>query len=83
MTDYPEHAKLERLGAERTMLNEFLDWLSDQGVHLVSYGNPKTAPTLGHAALAAKFLDIDESRLEAERRAMIDELHQRRAEQCA
>lgn len=80
MTDYPEHAKLEHLGAERTLLNEFLDWLSSQGVFLVRYASDnEDVPVTEHAALAAKFLGIDESRLEAERRAMGDELRRANA----
>lgn len=83
-SDYPEHRKLERLSAERLMLNEFLDWLSGQGVFLVRPNrDPEDVPVTEHAALAATFLGIDEARLTAERAAMIDALHELRAEQCA
>jgi hypothetical protein len=76
MIDYPEHAKLERLAAERIMLTEFTAWLSDQGVHLMRYdaaGNSQ--PITAADGLVAKFLGIDATVLEAERRQMLDALH--------
>jgi hypothetical protein len=76
MTDYPEHAKLERLAAERIMITEFTAWLADQGVHLVrSDAAGNSQPVTVADGLVAKFLGIDATVLEAERRQMFDALY--------
>jgi len=86
---YPEHDRLNERAELRVALNEFAAWLSDQGVHLVRYdaANQAWPITMEHRnagrdaasvvdGLIAKFLGVDETKLKAERQAMMADLHE-------
>ena len=74
---YPEHDRLHERAELRVALNEFAAWLSDQGVHLVRYDDAgKDRPVTVIDGLIAKFLGVDEAKLEVERQIMMADLHE-------
>jgi hypothetical protein len=79
MSDYPEHDKLRAISDQSQACYDFLEWLEDlHGARLchVPPGMHSTYFPLNFSMrkLLADFFDIDQDRLEAERRAMLDEL---------
>ena len=75
MADYPEHAKLEAVAAESQAIGDFLGWMEEQKILLSKYGklgelHPYREPK---EKLLAQFFGIDAAKLEAEKRAMLDE----------
>jgi hypothetical protein len=81
---YPEHAKLHAVRADCETIGQFIEWLRDNGITLCETYNrphsrrdgeylptPKTIPTL----LAERF-GIDQNRIEAEKRQIIQELRE-------
>lgn len=79
MSDYPEHDKLKALNGHNQTVGQFLEWLSEQGIDLCRYDDSvsKYHPypiTDSHTSLMAKFFEIDENKLEAEKLAMLTSL---------
>lgn len=77
--NYPQHEKLEKVQGKSQVCGEFLEWLNSQGYHVARYGGEDGAEMLYPIAepinsLLARFFDIDEDALEAEKVAMIDNL---------
>ncbi len=73
---YPEHVKLQAIHEKSQACYDFLQFLSDSGIHLGRYDNISgvlitTVPPIRE--LLADFFEIDMDKVEAEKRAMIDE----------
>ena len=75
-THYPEHEKLEKVAPESQIISDFLEWLPSQKILLGQYAEyDMMAPAfLSKEKLLAKYFGIDLTRLEAEKRAMLDTL---------
>ena len=81
MSDYPEHDKLRAIQHESQAVGEFLDWASEKhGAQLsrVPEGYTDTLMPLGipTRTLLAEFFEIDEAKIEAEKRAMLASLRE-------
>lgn len=76
--NYPESWKLSRTASERDAIVEFLEWAArEKSAHLCLHplaGDSNQFHPLHTTAqaLAHEFLGIDEAKLEAERRAMLE-----------
>lgn len=71
---YPEHAKLLKVSAQSQICGEFIDWLAVRGFHVES--NKRSRPTFRLRPMLAEFFEIDENKLEEEKRAMLATLSQ-------
>lgn len=72
MAKYPEHEKLSAIQKQSQACGEFVEWLEQRNVIRFKKHGRLTA-------LLAEFFDIDEDRLEEEKRAMLAacrELHE-------
>lgn len=72
---YPEHDKLTAVAAETQAAGEFIDWLTEQGYVLAKHNG--TGDYLYEAprsltALLADWKEIDQDKLEAEKRRMLE-----------
>ncbi len=80
-TDYPEHAKLEAVKDQSQAIGDFLEWLGNdrpngpvflcerrENAHVDNIWAPTSAST---ERLIAEYFDIDEKKLEAEKRAIL------------
>lgn len=77
--DYPEHFKLARVQEQSQACGEFLEWLNQQGIELCRHDPESSHGRMfpifeSTTALLADFFEIDLTRLEAEKRAMLDGL---------
>lgn len=84
MAEYPEHDKLKALGGANQTVGDFIEWLGEQGIELASYGNGAYRDVLfplrrSRDTLIAQFFEIDTNKLEAEKRAMLDEIRESQA----
>lgn len=86
MTDYPEHEKLRPNQGKSQTIGEFLDWLlNERGVQILKllpkpedttdwgWGIHHYGPVGTIQDLLAEYFDIDQEKLEAEKRAMLAE----------
>ena len=76
MSHYPEHDKLKAVKDKSQAIGEFLEWLhDDRGMVLAERDerNDLFISPLSIRALLAEFFEIDEQRLDDEKRAMLDE----------
>lgn len=74
---YPEHEKLAAVKDQSQAIGEFLDWLNGDGVHLARWDEEWDRYFPVHEsinALLARRFGIDLDRIEAEKRAMLDEI---------
>ena len=75
---WPEHTKLQAISDKSQVCGEFLDWLQEQGYHLGRYNEEgtrlytHTVPMV--TKLLAEFFEIDQAKIEDEKRAMLDEI---------
>lgn len=83
MTEYPEHEKLKKVSSESQAIGEFLDFgLAEQGLVLGEYvaddwGNERlTASGRSIQTILAKHFKIDEQKIEAEKRQMLDSIRE-------
>jgi hypothetical protein len=69
-TTYPEHVKLRAVSDETQAAGGFLVWCAEQGLELshVQSGNPCMTPMRD---LLAAWKDIDQAKIEEEKRAML------------
>lgn len=74
MDEYPESEKLAKASNEMRAIRAFLDWAEEEkGYHLEAVrGEPMRTESTG--ALLYEHFGIDEKKLEAERRAMLEKL---------
>lgn len=73
--EYPECEKLGELSVERQAISEFLEYLSANGIRLCrsTDEHPRWYPiSTSDDALFMQCYGIDENKLEAERRAMLE-----------
>lgn len=73
MSDYPEHDKLRQVSDQTQAIGEFMDWLETKGIFLGRYVDGSNFPrhVHGHLDLIAEWADIDQNKLEAEKRQML------------
>lgn len=75
---YPEHEKLRKVREESQVQGELLEWLSDELGLTLCETRPEPwgyHPTrLTTQALLARYHDIDEDKLRAEKDAMLEEI---------
>lgn len=79
--EYPEHEKLAKIKDKSQAIGEFLEWAEEKGWHLAEWvGSPhpfedRMVPIQpGMIDVLAEYFDIDQDILEAEKRAMLDEI---------
>lgn len=66
---YPEHVKLKRIQKQSQTCGEFLEWLQEQDYVELSIHKRL-------ASILAEFFEIDENKLEQEKRAMLEACRQ-------
>ena len=81
MSTHPELDKLRAAAKKSQIIEDFIDWLDEQGIHLAEYVlvegicdpilMPRTESTV---QLLARFFDINLNKVEAKRRQLLDEL---------
>ena len=69
--EYPEHAKLKTISKESQTCGEFIDWLQERGYNITTR---KRGEVFNLRRALAEFFEIDEKKLEDEKRAMLDSL---------
>ena len=76
---YPQHEKIKALGERRNTVQEFLDWLDEQGIRLAESAGTGELCCIGDSKekVMARFFGIDLNKLELEKRAMLDSLRER------
>lgn len=78
--EYPEHEKLVALGGKNHVIANFLDWCQSKGMELCLWPDDADHPRAVReptAAILARYFDIDEKKIEAEKQAMIADLQNR------
>lgn len=65
---YPEHEKLRKVSGESQNIGAFLDWLTSE-----SEWQSESAELPRITEILAAYFEIDEGKLEEEKRAMIEE----------
>lgn len=81
-SEYPEHEKLHRVAEDSQMIGEFLDvGLPEQGIILAEavkfqgFSEKQLVPTRKSIQqILAAYFDIDLDKIEAEKRAMLDDI---------
>lgn len=87
MSDYPEHDKLLESSEERQTIGDFLEWMSSQGMVIGKWLDVSTDPEFEFTSITevltpdnmpiadrlALRYGVDQERLEAEKRSMLDE----------
>jgi hypothetical protein len=69
---YPEHEKETLLAPAALVISEFLDWLGGQGIELAKWDGEYLPPlNEPNPRIINRFLQIDEKRLEQERKEML------------
>lgn len=73
---YPLHVELKAREVERQTIANFLDWLDEKGLTICSSDSDGLlwADYVDKAKRIGAFMEIDPDALEAEKRAMLDEL---------
>ncbi len=75
LNEYPEHARLLKVKDESQACSEFLEWLSsEKGFHLAKSIPGRARPSYVSYSiqdLLAEFFEIDQDKLEAEKREML------------
>lgn len=75
--DFSEHEKLKGVRDKSQACGEFLEWLGSEGYSLCRYDSDQDRyyPSSYRAPdLLARFFDIDQNKLEKEKREMLDML---------
>lgn len=81
MSEYPEHDRQELVRDKALVAGEFYDWLTKQGIHLVTFDNfSRPCNTGSPAELLARWLGIDLAKIETEKRAMLETMRMPRTE---
>ena len=78
---YPEHEKLKKLDRERDGAQHVLEWLEAQGYFVAKYaddGERCVRVYVAPSTLIGQALGVDEEKLEAEKRAMLDAIRNAR-----
>ena len=81
MSKYPEHEKLKKVSKASQICGEFLSWLlSDEGGYVLakySSNDKLWQCNVSIIELLAEFFEIDQDKLEEEKRAMLEMLRER------
>jgi hypothetical protein len=84
MADYPEHEKLKKISDKSQTVGDFLEWLNSQGLHLCEWVDSRYAGEGEFSSankntddLLAEFFEIDQAKLEEEKRELIQEARRR------
>lgn len=76
MSNYPEHEKMSKIADTSQKIGEFLDWLnSEKDIELKRWSeenNEYLSVFVSTTVLLAEFFEIDLTKIEAEKRAMLD-----------
>jgi hypothetical protein len=78
MSEYPEHDKLNRVKNQTQTIGEFLEWLGEQEYEICGTDKyDRYMPTpLTDQQLLAKYVGVDENKLELEKRKMLMKLRE-------
>jgi hypothetical protein len=76
MAQYPEHEKLKEIRDQSQKCGEFLEWLEEQGYVEITARKSLTS-------ILAEFFEIDEEKLEREKRRMLDRIREANARRAA
>ena len=73
---YPEHEKQHAIVDKSQAIGEFLDWMSQQGIHRMRYEEFDTwvHDSRSIECLLAEYFNINLDTIETEKRAMLDEI---------
>lgn len=76
MSNYPEHDKLTAVAEQTQAIGEFVEWLESKGIFLARYVEGSNYPRSVHGFrdLLAEWAGIDQDKLEAEKRQMLNAL---------
>ena len=78
MNAYPEHEKMRAVKTESQAIGEFLEWIHEEkGLFLARYeegANWPSSVNYSTEKILAEHFDIDLSKIEAEKLAMIEEI---------
>jgi hypothetical protein len=86
---YPEHEKLKRIADKSQCVGDFIEWLRDGSKHpqgrieLCCWNDRDKEYYAGFervSSLLARFFEIDENKLEEEKRAMLNELRKQHSQ---
>lgn len=78
----PECAKLVSVSPDSQKIGEFIDWLNENGIRLCRWTELEDAPDQymeihdPMEKLLARYFEIDLDKVETERRALLDWLHE-------
>lgn len=84
MAEYPEHERIHAVKEKSQAIGEFIDWLREKGVTLCTFRQHEYWPLDNIQGKRARtieeilsiYFDIDQDKIEKEKRAMLDELRQ-------
>lgn len=78
MSQWPEHEKQAQIIDEAHSIGQFLDWAEGQGLQLCRFNDRfEEFQPVGHFVdVIAEYFEIDLSKIEAEKRAMLDKLRE-------
>jgi hypothetical protein len=81
MAEYPEHEKLQALNGANQTVGDFLEWLGEHALIIAEYGNgSQLFPCAkGRNQLIAEHFEIDQRRLDQEKKQMLDQLRAKSA----
>jgi len=76
MSEYPEHEKLKSLGGANQIVGDFIGRLGEQDLVIAEWANGSELMPIRRSLndLLADHFKIDQNKLEAEKRAMIEKL---------
>lgn len=77
MAKYPEHEKLKAKSAEASTLSGFIDFVAEQGWELATFddeGQSLFPVRLRPDEIIGMFLEINPTKIEKEKQAMLDEI---------
>jgi hypothetical protein len=74
MSTYPEHEKLSAVADQTQAIGEFVEFIEGKGIFLARYTEGHVFPREVHGLreLLAEWAGIDQNKLEAEKRQMLD-----------
>lgn len=73
---YPQHDKLRAVKDKTQTINDFLEFLEENGVELVRFKDDWRLTRQQRDKFIAEFFEIDLDELEREKRAMIERLRE-------
>jgi hypothetical protein len=76
MSKYPEHEKLQALGGKNQTVGDFIEWLGQCGIVLAEFDKHDDLRSAHKSRdhLIAEFFELNLSKLEAEKRQMLDDI---------